>query len=431
MAITLKKIAQYRIEAALVLGAFLSLAAAASAQASTVTRSFSTATPAACSTLDVSLAVGVVPPDTTPPNDFYIIDEITPTGWTIANPGTGDASQPGHIKWAVLSGAVSVANQYSLTAPCAAGTGVFSGEFAFGSNAALSPILGPTSVTVQAPPAAPVLTSISLSPQNSSIAAGGTAQLSAQVLDQFGAPLTPQPAIVWTSANPAIASVGASGLVTGVSAGGPVAISASSGNVSGAAIISVTAPLPPPPSATGSSLALAAPGQWAVFSAPKKLSSIAIAAADVDAILSYDAAAGQFTQIASLADPALLNPLNAFYIKPNKVTAITFTYAVSAAPELLTKNLSKGWNLVGTNNAGLAKDEFSSIQTAPGVAGMITLNAPQTENARKSIFADWALSADKDLNANPVTDLPPITVSPYDGYWVNVGGPMVFSKLNQ
>ncbi|MFZ3043678.1 MAG: hypothetical protein WA058_01040, partial [Minisyncoccia bacterium] len=128
---------------------------------STVTRSFSTATPTAGSSLSVSLDVNVTAPDTTAPNDFYIIDEVLPTGWVVTSPGTGDTTQTGHIKWAVLSGAVSTIDQYTVTVPSSAlGVSTFGGDFAFGSSVTPLPMLGATSVDVQAvpPPPAPAPT---------------------------------------------------------------------------------------------------------------------------------------------------------------------------------------------------------------------------------------------------------------------------------
>ncbi|MBI4050957.1 MAG: DUF5011 domain-containing protein, partial [Elusimicrobia bacterium] len=112
--------------------------------ASSVTRSFSTLTPDSCSDLTVRLSVDVVPGDT-----FYIIDEILPAGWVISNAGSGNTQELGHIKWAVLAGAVSTVNEYTVSVPCtASGPAIFSGEYGF--NAGLSPIKGQTNVDVKA-----------------------------------------------------------------------------------------------------------------------------------------------------------------------------------------------------------------------------------------------------------------------------------------
>ncbi len=89
--------------------------------------------------------------------------------------------------------------------------------------------------------APPVLTSITVSPASASVATGGTQQFSATALDQFGNPLSPQPAFTWSVSGGG--TISASGLFTaGSSAGGPFSVTASSGSVSGSASVTVTAP---------------------------------------------------------------------------------------------------------------------------------------------------------------------------------------------
>jgi len=122
---------------------FASLASAIST--STVTRGFSTATPAPGSSLVVTLGIAVNAPDT-----FYLIDETIPTGWVIANAGTGDTTQANHLKWIVLSGAANTSYQYTLTVPAAAsGQYNFSGTYGF-DDMVTHNILGSTSVNVAA-----------------------------------------------------------------------------------------------------------------------------------------------------------------------------------------------------------------------------------------------------------------------------------------
>lgn len=83
-----------------------------------------------------------------------------------------------------------------------------------------------------------------------------------------------------------------------------------------------------------------------------------------------------------------------------------------------------------TNNSADAQDELSSIQETNQTAGMITLFAPDTVNARKEIeHIDWTTDGERDLNANPITALPiSVNLSVYDGYWVYSTGTRTLSK---
>jgi hypothetical protein len=90
--------------------------------------------------------------------------------------------------------------------------------------------------------ATPVLTTITVSPASASVQTGGTQQFSATGLDQFGQPVSPQPAFTW-SVNGG-GSIDALGLfAAGSTAGGPFSVTATSGSVNGTASVSVTAPL--------------------------------------------------------------------------------------------------------------------------------------------------------------------------------------------
>jgi len=112
---------------------------------STVTRSFSDNTPDQCSELTVSLTVDVNDVDT-----HYAIDEQVPSGWIISDPGTGDTSELGHIKWIILMGPVDTIYTYNITVPCyALGTYIFDGIYMFESDTEEQTILGETDVDVQ------------------------------------------------------------------------------------------------------------------------------------------------------------------------------------------------------------------------------------------------------------------------------------------
>ncbi|HEX7981315.1 MAG TPA: Ig-like domain-containing protein [Gemmatimonadaceae bacterium] len=86
---------------------------------------------------------------------------------------------------------------------------------------------GIATITVTRTPVASVV----LLPTQASVAIGATVQLSASALDAGGGTLTDR-AIIWTTSNPGIATVNASGLVTGVAAGSTTITAASEGKTS-------------------------------------------------------------------------------------------------------------------------------------------------------------------------------------------------------
>lgn len=81
--------------------------------------------------------------------------------------------------------------------------------------------------------ASPVLTSITVSPASATIT-GPPRQYTATGIDQLGSLMTGV-TFTWTSSDPAICAVDSTGLATGISVGGPIAITASSGTISGTA----------------------------------------------------------------------------------------------------------------------------------------------------------------------------------------------------
>ena len=85
----------------------------------------------------------------------------------------------------------------------------------------------------------PVLTSITVSPASASVQTGGQQQFSATANDQFGQPMSPQPAFGWTVSGGG--TISSSGLFTaGSTAGGAFTVTASSGGINGTASVTVT-----------------------------------------------------------------------------------------------------------------------------------------------------------------------------------------------
>jgi uncharacterized protein YjdB len=101
---------------------------------------------------------------------------------------------------------------------------------------------GTASITVNAPPPAPVAT-VAVSPSSNTINAGQTVQLAATARDANGATLTGR-TITWSSSNASVASVSGNGLVTGIAAG-TVTITATSETKSGTASVTVQSVTPP------------------------------------------------------------------------------------------------------------------------------------------------------------------------------------------
>jgi uncharacterized protein YjdB len=90
---------------------------------------------------------------------------------------------------------------------------------------------GIATITVTKPPVA----SVRLQPDQANVAVGATVQLSAAALDASGTVMSDR-AISWTTSNPAVAAVNASGLVTGVAAGTATITATSEGKSSNATI---------------------------------------------------------------------------------------------------------------------------------------------------------------------------------------------------
>src|SRR3989442_11982905 len=92
------------------------------------------------------------------------------------------------------------------------------------------------------PPGPPTVASIAVAPSPGTLLVGSTAQLTATAKDSAGSVLTGR-AGTWASSNPALATVSATGVVTGVAVG-PATIMATAGGEKRTA--AVTVPPPPP-----------------------------------------------------------------------------------------------------------------------------------------------------------------------------------------
>jgi len=131
------------------------------------------------------------------------------------------------VTWTSNNGGVATVNGTGLVAAVAAGTAIM--------TAACEGKSGTATVTAMSVPVA----SVTVSPATASIQVGQTVQLTATPKDANGNPLTGR-TITWATSNAAVATINASGLVTGVVAGSATVIAASEGK-SGTAAIVVTA----------------------------------------------------------------------------------------------------------------------------------------------------------------------------------------------
>ncbi len=102
------------------------------------------------SRVSVTLNVGIIPGDR-----FYLIEEIIPRGWTIidsgdlVDAGKINASEAGHLKKAVISGADDTSYTYILEAPVSAGTYTFSGIFRIENMISEENIRGDNTIAVE------------------------------------------------------------------------------------------------------------------------------------------------------------------------------------------------------------------------------------------------------------------------------------------
>jgi uncharacterized protein YjdB len=148
------------------------------------------------------------------------------------------------ITWTSETPSFATVDANGLVSAVAAGTAVI--------RARTGNVSGTSTVTVTSapppppPPPAPVATVV-LTPSTASVEVASTVQLTATLKDASGAVLTGR-SVTWTTSSSSLATVSASGLVTGVAAGG-VTITATSEGKSGSASVTVTAP-PTPPSNT-------------------------------------------------------------------------------------------------------------------------------------------------------------------------------------
>ena len=151
--------------------------------------------------------------------DGLVIPDVEFT-WTSSDDGVATVDQSG-LALGVGAGEVSI----TVTADDISGTAMLT--------------------VTEPPPPPPMVASVSVTPPTASIEEGQTQQFEAIAATEDGMAI-PDVEFTWTSSDDNVATVSSMGLATGVIAG-EVMITATVGEVSDSAMLTVTEPLPPPP----------------------------------------------------------------------------------------------------------------------------------------------------------------------------------------
>ena len=134
------------------------------------------------------------------------------------------------LTWSTSAAAVATVSQSGLVTAVAPGTATISARTANG-------IAGTATVTVSTISAIPA--SVQIAPSSVSLAVAGTQPLVATVLDAAGNTITPTPTLVWQSANPGVATVSTTGVVTAVAAGTTTVTARTANDIVGSATVAV------------------------------------------------------------------------------------------------------------------------------------------------------------------------------------------------
>ena len=212
---------------------------ASTAQASRKPGTVNTLNAAATGPTSVTLSFTQVSDGLGAPAQYDVRVAASPLSWgtaasvtagTCATPVSGSATS-GTLTCTVLGLNPSTTYDFRL----ASFRGTLNQNAVFSNN--LSNI---ATVTTPAAPATPTPTALTVAPATATVAIGATQTLAATVKDQNGAVMTGQ-AVTWSSSNTAVATVNASGVVTGVTAGSAT-ITATSSSKTGTTSITVPAP---------------------------------------------------------------------------------------------------------------------------------------------------------------------------------------------
>lgn len=233
---------------------------------------------------------------------------------------------------------------------------------------------------------------VTVTPDSSSIAIGGTVALMAKAYNANGGQ-NPWVRFTWSSSAPAIAAVSASGLVTGVSAGSATISATTMGNFTiGTATVHVAGPPPPPP---GGSETLIAAGDIGVCSTTYDEATATV----IDGIPGTVAAlgdlaypAGSTTDFQNCYDPswgrhrARTRPAigNHEYQSANGAPYFTYFGAAAGSPTQGYYSYDLGdWHIVVLNS------NCSRVSCAAGASQETWLRADLSATTKACILAYW------------------------------------------
>lgn len=134
------------------------------------------------------------------------------------------------VLWASSNAAVATVDAAGVISAVAPGTATIS--------ATSEGVSGSASVSV----AVPAIATVTLQPRGATVQRGATLQLSSTITDVSGAQVTNRP-LTWTSSNPGVAVVSATGLVTGVASGAASVVASLDGKADTASISVVAVPV--------------------------------------------------------------------------------------------------------------------------------------------------------------------------------------------
>ncbi len=233
-------------------------------------------------------------------------------------------------------------------------------------------------------PAAPrTLTGVSVTPANPTVANGSTQQFTATGTYSDGSTADLTGTVTWTSSDPTVATVDASGLLTAV-APGTVTVTATSGSVSGA----TTATVPAPPVLTGISVTPANPtvpkgttrqflatgaysdGSSADLTASVTWSSSKAAVATIDSSGLLSAVHPGTTTVTATSG-SVSGSTTATVGAPAKLTAI----AIAPTNPTVTEGLSLQFTATGTYSDGSSADLTASVHWLSVRARVATISA--------------------------------------------------------
>ena len=223
------------------------------------------------------------------------------------------------------------------------------------------------SMTVLDVKQAPILTSITVSLVSSNLATSGTEQFSATARDQFGNPLSVQPAFTWSAVGGG--QIDGTGLFTPAYVSGTATIQATSGGVSGAMNVALPGPASWSASTTGS---WNASGNWQSPALGGNVALPGLRGIVGDTVLFQSAAS-------AIADLNGVSPTLAGIIFNNGTTSYTIARGSGGAVQLSNGANSATIQVVAGNHsitAGLALLSNLSIDTASAttltIAGAIS-----------------------------------------------------------